>query len=283
MGHEAVFVAETPVESSEGIELTFALAQNHGGWNSDDLMTNNLGRFRLSITDDPAAVADPTPIRVREALAVPRDRRSPEQVETIFAYWRTTVPEWKAENDRIESLWKTHPAGATTLVLQARAEPRSTAILKRGDFLKPGKPVRPGVPAFLHPLPADARPDRLTFAKWLVDRKSPTTARSFVNRAWQAYFGTGLVATSEDLGTQSEHPSHPELLDWLAVEFMEKGWSIKELHRLIVGSSTYRQSSKATPGSCSRRTRTTGYWAVGRGSGSRVRSFATSNSPRAGS
>jgi hypothetical protein len=90
-------------------------------------------------------------------------------------------------------------------------------------------------------------PDRLTFARWLVDRRSPTTARAIVNRVWQAYFGIGLVATSEDFGTQSEPPSHPELLDWLAVEFMERGWSLKALHRLIVTSATYRQSSHVTP------------------------------------
>ncbi len=227
--------------------MTIGLAQNHGGWNSDDLMTNNLGRFRISATGDPDARADPTPILVRQALAVPRERRSPEQVETIFSYWRTLVPEWKAENDRIEALWKGHPAGATTLVLQARDEMRPTAILKRGDFLKPGKAVAPGVPRFLNQLPSDAPPNRLTFAKWLVDPQSPTTARAFVNRAWQSYFGTGLVATSEDLGTQADAPSHPELLDWLAVEFMDKGWKVKDLHRLIVGSATYRQSSKATP------------------------------------
>ena len=244
---EAVFVLEKPIEGPDGTELTFGLAQNHGGWNSDDLMTNNLGRFRISVTGDPEAKADPTPARVREALAIPRERRSPEQVETIFAHWRTLVPEWKAENDRIETAWEDHPAGATTLVLQARDAPRSTAILKRGDFLKPGKPVVPGVPAFLNPLPPDAPPDRLTFAKWLVDPKAPTTARAFVNRAWQSYFGTGLVATSEDLGTQAEAPSHPELLDWLAVEFMAKGWGVKDLHRLIVHSATYKQSSKATP------------------------------------
>jgi hypothetical protein len=87
----------------------------------------------------------------------------------------------------------------------------------------------------------------LTFARWLVDRRSPTTARAIVNRVWQAYFGTGLVASSEDLGTQSEPPSHPELLDWLAVEFMERGWSLKALHRLIVNSATYRQGSGVTP------------------------------------
>jgi mono/diheme cytochrome c family protein len=244
---QAIFTLENPIESAEGVELTFSLAQNHGGWNSDDLMTNNLGRFRISVTDDAEATLDPTPAWVVEALAVPRDRRSPGQVATIFSYGRTFVSEWTPENEAIEALWNEHPAGATTLVLQARTEARKTAILKRGDFLKPGKAVMPGVPAFLNPLPADASPDRLTFAHWLVDRKAPTTARSFVNRAWQAYFGTGLVATSEDLGTQAEAPSHPELLDWLAVEFMDKGWKVKDLHRLIVGSATYRQASKVTP------------------------------------
>jgi hypothetical protein len=100
------------------------------------------------------------------------------------------------------------------------------------------------VPKFLHPLPKDEQPTRLTFAKWLVDAKSPTTARVLVNRVWQAYFGTGIVATPEDFGTQADEPSHRELLDWLAVEFMDKGWSSKDLHKLIVSSATYRQSSK---------------------------------------
>ncbi len=245
---EIVFTPEQPVESAGGVELTFALAQNHGGWNSDDLQTNNIGRFRLSVTDDPEAAAGPVlPPRVRQALAVPRDRRTPEQVATIFSHWRTLVPEWKAENGAIEAAWKDHPAGATTLVLEARDQPRATAMLKRGDFLRPGKPVEPGVPAFLHPLPAGASPARLTFARWLVDPRSPTTARAFVNRAWQAYFGTGLVATSEDLGTQAEAPSHPELLDWLATEFMARNWGIKDLHRLVVTSATYRQSSRVSP------------------------------------
>ena len=103
-------------------------------------------------------------------------------------------------------------------------------------------------PAFLNPLPTNQPPNRLTFARWLVDRQSPTTARSIVNRIWQAYFGTGIVSTSEDLGSQCEPPSHPELLDWLAVELMESGWSLKHLHRLIVNSATYRQSSRVTPG-----------------------------------
>ena len=131
-------------------------------------------------------------------------------------------------------------------MLREREKPRATHILQRGDFLKPGKAVTPGVPAFLNGSPAGEPPSRLAFAKWLASRDSPTTARSLVNRVWQAYFGTGIVATSEDLGIQCEPPSHPELLDWLAVEFMENGWSLKHLHRLIANSATYRQSSRVT-------------------------------------
>src|SRR5262245_45181981 len=99
-----------------------------------------------------------------------------------------------------------------------RSDRRATHVLERGDFLHPVQPVEPGVPAFLNPMPAGAPATRLAFARWLVDRGAPTTARSIVNRIWQADFGMGLVATSEDLGLQCEAPSHPELLDWLAVE-----------------------------------------------------------------
>jgi hypothetical protein len=240
---KAVFNFARPVGADGGTVLTFFLKQNHGGWNNNDLQSHNIGRFRLSITTAPNATADPLPAGVREILAIPRERRSQLQVETVFSYWRTTVPEWKAENERIAALWQQHPEGSSQLVLNERGETRETHLLKRGDFLKPDKAVQPGVPAFLHPLPANAPANRLTFAKWLVDRQSPTTARAMVNRIWQAYFGTGIVATSEDFGRQSEVPSHPELLDWLAVEFMEKGWSLKNVHRLIVNSATYRQSS----------------------------------------
>ena len=103
------------------------------------------------------------------------------------------------------------------------------------------------MPAFLNPLPAGAPRNRLTLARWLTDRNAPTTARAAVNRMWQSYFGDGLVATPEDFGMHGEPPSHPKLLDWLAVEFMDGGWSQKRLHRLIVTSATYRQSSLASP------------------------------------
>ena len=244
---KAVFTAEKPVSFPGGTILTFHLAQNHGGWNSDDNQNCNLGRFRLAITTAPGAAADPVPQNVREILAIPREKRTDAQAAAVFSYWRTTVPEWNGANAWIDSLWKQHPEGSTQLALAERDKRRPTHLLQRGDFLKPGKTVEPGVPSFLNPLPPGAPATRLTFARWLVDRNSPTTARSLVNRVWQAYFGTGLAATSEDLGLQCEPPSHPELLDWLAVEFMENGWSLKHLHRLIVTSAVYRQSSRPTP------------------------------------
>jgi hypothetical protein len=245
--HNAVFEAAAPIANPQGTLLTFLLSQKHGGWNSDDNQNHNLGRFRLSITTTPGAMADPLPRAVREILSIPAERRSPAQIRTVFGYWRMTVPEWKDANTQIAELWRQYPEGSSQLVLQARENPRETHVLTRGDFLKPDRAVEPGVPAFLNPLPASAPPTRLTFARWIVDRNAPTTARALVNRLWQSYFGTGLVSTAEDLGRQCEAPSHPELLDWLAVEFMDQSWSLKAMHRLIVTSATYRQSSHVSP------------------------------------
>ena len=249
---KAVFTLATPVSYPAGTILTISLVQNHGGWNSGDNQSNNLGKFRLSITDTPGPTVDLLPKDVRDILSIPAAERTPLQVQTVFGYWRTTVPEWKVENDEIAQVWRKYPEGSAQLVFATRAVPRETHILTRGDFLQPAALVQPGVPGFLHPLPHDdswknGQPTRLTFARWLAARDSPTTARSIVNRVWQAYFGIGIVATSENFGTQCEPPSHQELLDWLAVEFMDQGWSLKKLHRLIVTSATYRQSSKVTP------------------------------------
>jgi hypothetical protein len=248
---KAVFVLEKPLELPQGAQLTFKLTQNHGGWNSDDNQNNNLGRFRFSVTAAENAVADPVPTEVRAILTIPAAERTSEQVAKVFSYWRSTVPEWEEENRRIDALWQSHPRGATQLALQEREQSRPTHRLERGNFLAPQEEAPPGVPAFLHPLTANdeskSQPNRLDFARWIADRRSPTTARSIVNRIWQAYFGIGLVETAEDLGTQSTPPSHPELLDWLAVELMDHGWDLKHLHRLIVTSATYRQSSCVTP------------------------------------
>jgi hypothetical protein len=245
---KAVFQLATNVGFADGTVLRFSLVQNHGGWNSDDHMNNLIGRFRMSVTTAEGEVkADPLPRKVRDALAIRSTDRTPAQQAAVFSHWRTTVAEWKEANAEIEKLWKDWPNGTMQLALRAREDPRDTRVLRRGDWLKPADPVKPGVPAFLHPLPEKADASRLTLAKWMVDRRSPTTARVFVNRIWQSYFGNGLVSTPEDFGLQSEKPSHPELLDWLACEFMDRGWHIKDIHRLIVNSSTYKQSSRVTP------------------------------------
>ena len=250
---KAVFIPEKPLAFTNGVVLDFQLQQNHGGDNSDDNENHNLGRWRISVTSATNVVADPLPAGVREVFKVPREQRTPAQIAALFRYWRTTVPEFKEVNDKIEALWRQWPEGTPTLRLMTRQgkgpidELRTTHMLRRGDWLKPGQEVTFGVPSFLHPLPPNADGSRLTFAKWLVDRKSPTTARAFVNRVWQAYFGLGLADTPEDFGTRCEKPSHPELLDWIACEFMGSGWSVKALHRLIVESATYRQSSRVTP------------------------------------
>ena len=256
---KAVFVADKPLGYGSNTFWRIGVQQNLGGWNSDDHMNNNLGRYRISFTKAKEEVkADPLPKKARDIITtVPREKRTRVQQATVFSYWRTTVPEWKEANAQIDKLWDQWPEGATSMTLLAGKE-RPTAILKRGDWLKPTKPVAGGTPAFLHPLPKGEPNSRLAFARWLADKNSPTTARVFVNRVWQAYFGTGIVSTSEDFGMQADAPSHPELLDWLAVEFMEPTvkdssrnrpppWSIKHVHRLIVNSATYRQNSKVTP------------------------------------
>ena len=239
----AVFTFAKPITCPEGTKFSITLKQQHGGWNSDDKQANSAGRFRISFTSSPISATPPLPHAVSQILEVLPADRTKEQTGLLFSYWRTIVPEWQEENARIEGLWKQHPMGTSQLVLAERESPRETHRLERGDFLSPQEKLEPGVPAFLHPLPKDAPPTRLTFARWLVDPQSPTTARAIVNRVWQAYFGTGIVSSTSDLGSQSEPPSHRRLLDWLAVEFMERGWSLKQLQRTIVLSATYRQSS----------------------------------------
>jgi hypothetical protein len=144
---------------------------------------------------------------------------------------------------------KNPPRGQPTLVMKERpiSNPRSTHLHHRGEYLQPKQEVPPAVPAFLPQLPKEAAANRLSFAKWLFAAENPLTARVTVNRQWQAFFGRGLVKSLEDFGYQSDPPSHPELLDWLAIEFVRQGWSMKKLHRLIVTSSTYKQTSRVTP------------------------------------
>ena len=145
---------------------------------------------------------------------------------------------------RKEDLVKVIP---TAMVMAEMKKPRETYILARGDYRNQTEKVQPGVPAMLPPLPEGAPLNRLTLAKWLVDPAHPLTSRVAVNRYWQTYFGYGIVKTQEDFGVQGEPPTHPELLDWLATEFVRSGWDVRAMQRLIVTSATYRQSSKTTP------------------------------------
>src|SRR5262249_26990435 len=140
----------------------------------------------------------------------------------------------------------------TTVPILREGKPRPTHVHIRGNFLDKGVAVQPGLPAALRPAPVADAPgspktmNRLTLARWLMDQDNPLTARVAVNRFWEDLFGTGLVQTSEEFGTQGELPSNPELLDWLAVEFRESGWDVKRLLRLIVTSATYRQDSRVS-------------------------------------
>lgn len=150
----------------------------------------------------------------------------------------------KAQGELAKFLEKTVP---TAMVMVDLASPRPTNVLQRGAYDRPGEPVAPGVPAAISGPTGPVTGNRLDLARWMVHRRNPLTARVAVNRVWQRLFGTGLVKTSEDFGIQGEPPSHPELLDWLAVEFMESGWDLKHLQRLIVTSAAYRQASDVTP------------------------------------
>ncbi|MFN9431132.1 MAG: DUF1553 domain-containing protein [Acidobacteriota bacterium] len=156
------------------------------------------------------------------------------------ALWKKYV---ELEQKR-EALERSYP---TVMIMAENPRRRETHILIRGEYNRPGEKVEPGLPSFLPPLPAGASNDRLGLAQWMVARDNPLTARVNINRFWQMLFGTGLVKTTEDFGSQGEYPSHPELLDWLAVEFMESGWDLKHMVRLMVTSATYRQDSRTTP------------------------------------
>lgn len=263
--HYAVFECAEPVGFPGGTHLLITLHQSFDG--DTKLDCHLLGSFRLCATIDPAPlVLDPLTPNQRQALTTAPASRSPAQQRALLAAYRRSDPALAEVNKKIDAAWSKWPYSATTMVLQQRAHPRITHVFKRGDRLRPEEVVEPGVPAALHPFPADAPRNRLGLAEWIADPHSPTTARVIVNRIWQAYFGQGLVTTPEDFGTRVEAPSHPELLDWLACELMEPtlevrnaetgarngatrshAWSLKHIHRLIVNSATYRQSSKVTP------------------------------------
>jgi hypothetical protein len=239
--HVAVFNLAQPLAAAGEIAITMLFEKHYAA---------PLGRFRISVTTDATpAVARPFDEMVEQALLVPDEKLSETQRARLRQTFLLLAPELAAARAEIEKLKKAMPELPTTLVLRERPRenPRPTFIHHRGEFLQPTERVEPAVLAALHPLPPGAPRDRLGFAQWLVSPDNPLTARVTVNRAWQAFFGAGLVRTVADFGLTGDTPSHPELLDWLAVEFMKQGWSLKKLHKLIVTSATYQQSSRVTP------------------------------------
>jgi uncharacterized protein DUF1553/uncharacterized protein DUF1549/concanavalin A-like lectin/glucanase superfamily protein/cytochrome c len=180
-------------------------------------------------------------------------RRTKAQSDKIaWAFLDKYAPEsmqqsWKRLNDSRRARAQFADSIPTVMVMKEREIPRDTFLLVRGAYDRPGEKLKPGVPAALPPLPRGAPNNRLGFAKWLVDPANPRTSRVTVNRFWQMYFGNGIVKTTEDFGSQGEWPTHPELLDWLATEFVRTGWDVKAMQKLIVTSATYRQSSRLRP------------------------------------
>ena len=181
-------------------------------------------------------------------LAMPKAKRGFVQNQTLFAASIGGVGPFRELNDRHKELDTLLNKGTTTLVMKETAKPRKTTVFIKGDFTRPDVEVQPGTPAVLHPFETTSKqPNRLDLAKWIMSPKNPLTARVIVNRVWQQYFGRGIVETENDFGSQGTLPSHPELLDWLANQLVAKKWSLKELHKLIVTSKTYRQSSANRP------------------------------------
>jgi mono/diheme cytochrome c family protein len=244
VNRQAVFVAGAPFGASGETVLTVTLEQAYPG--------QSIGRFRLSVTTahDPTVIVG-VPVKLRTAFDTPAGERTEKERAALAKHYRSIAPSLKPARDRLAALKKSLDGLdiASTLVMRERPsfERPSTHLRVRGAYLNKGDKIYADVPAFLHPLPASQMPNRLGLAHWLVDENNPLVARVTINRLWEQYFGRGIVETSEDFGTQGARPTHPELLDWMATELLARKWSTKAIHRLVVTSATYRQSSRVTP------------------------------------
>ena len=184
---------------------------------SIDSLAEEEGKREKSLTPEARAKLKP---EITAILETPLEKRNDKQKRTLAGVFRGDDPELTQRKAKIAGLEKQVPKSPTTMVMQERDTPRESYVFIKGDFTRHGEAITPGVPRVLTPLPAVEKPNRLDLARWLVDPRNPLTARVTVNRLWQQYFGKGLVVTENDFGTQGAPPSHPELLDWLAAEFM---------------------------------------------------------------
>jgi mono/diheme cytochrome c family protein len=239
--HELVVQFAQPIPAGAKISVVLRCQSRYS--------QHTLGRFRLAFTGSDGPFNELLPAKI-QALRASDPRTADEEAE-LAAYFRSQTSFLAATRARLSDARKrlTDVQGAvpTALVLQEppASGPLTCYVRDRGEFLSKTELVTAGTPAVLPPL-GDGRANRLALAKWIVNKKNPLTARVEVNRIWEELFGRGLVETSEDFGTRGSSPSHPELLDWLACEFMSNGWDMKAMHRMIVLSSTYRQSSEAS-------------------------------------
>jgi hypothetical protein len=281
LAHMAYFLTAAPAGDFANTLLTFRLEQRF------KQPQHLLGRFRLSATTNREVQRRVSvPAEILEIVDLPTEKRTDTQRAALAAHFRSIAPALNPVRDSVAKLEKSRPGIPTVpVMLELGAEKkRTTNLMIKGNFLTKGAVVEPAVPSKLHALPQGAAPDRMGVARWLVSRDNPLTARVMVNRLWAQMFGTGLVETEEDFGTQGELPSHPELLDWLAMEFMEpttaqsaldpktggvpaenqtagkatppgpplrRGgngeWDMKRFLKLLVMSATYRQSAYVSP------------------------------------
>lgn len=246
--HTAVFTVGTLPKLEEVVELVVTLDHQF------EYATPgfSIGRFRISATQQAQPVLQPElPADILAIVQVDPEKRSAEQQRQLYQYFVQRVPQTQNLRDDIAQLKgrlaSIQPAETPIMRELAANQQRVTTVHVRGNFLSPGETVTPAVPTAFHAWPANAPLNRLGVAQWLTASDNPLTARVAVNRFWAQFFGIGLVESQEDFGIQGLPPSHPELLDWLATEFIRQGWSMKKLCKTIVMSATYQQSSAVSP------------------------------------
>jgi len=216
---------------------------------------HTIARFRLTYSAEKPSIIGVNGIRIskkmRDALSIAADERTVEQQKELEAYYRENVtgPIQQAQTarDAAQKSLEAYRGRIPSAMVMKEGKPREAFVLLRGEYDKRGESVGPGLPAFLPPLSEGEEANRLSLARWIVSRENPLTARVWVNRIWERFFGVGLVKTSENLGSQASYPTHPALLDWLAVDFMESGWDVKRFIKQLVASRVYQQASVVSP------------------------------------